>query len=133
MPLDTQGPSAAAFDLPEATRELRETALAFAKERLAPNALRMGRGQAFPGRRDPRGGGARHGRHLRPRGGRLRPVPPRRRADHRGAGDGCPAISAYISIHNMVAWMIDRYGSDAQRGALDAEARPDGAGSASYA
>jgi len=26
---------------------------------------------------------------------------------------GCPATSAYISIHNMVAWMIDRFG-DAQ-------------------
>lgn len=26
-----------------------------------------------------------------------------------------PAIAAYISIHNMVAWMIDAYGSDAQR------------------
>jgi alkylation response protein AidB-like acyl-CoA dehydrogenase len=28
---------------------------------------------------------------------------------------GCPTVSAYISIHNMAAWMIDRYGSDAQR------------------
>jgi len=28
---------------------------------------------------------------------------------------GCPTISAYISIHNMVAWMIHRFGSDEQR------------------
>ncbi|MER7151772.1 acyl-CoA dehydrogenase family protein [Streptomyces lydicus] len=28
---------------------------------------------------------------------------------------GCPTISAYISIHNMVAWMIDTYGTAAQR------------------
>lgn len=28
---------------------------------------------------------------------------------------GCPSIAGYLSIHNMVAWMIDRYGSDAQR------------------
>src|SRR3954451_2284708 len=28
---------------------------------------------------------------------------------------GCPTISAYLSIHNMAAWMIDRYGSDEQR------------------
>ncbi|MGO4706278.1 isobutyryl-CoA dehydrogenase [Microvirga sp. 2MCAF38] len=28
---------------------------------------------------------------------------------------GCPAISAYLSIHNMVSWMIDRYGSEEQR------------------
>ena len=28
---------------------------------------------------------------------------------------GDPAIAAYISIHNMVVWMIDTYGTDAQR------------------
>ena len=28
---------------------------------------------------------------------------------------GCPTVSAYISIHNMCAWMIDRFGSEAQR------------------
>ena len=28
---------------------------------------------------------------------------------------GCPAISAYISIHNMCSWMIDRFGSEALR------------------
>src|SRR5829696_9254522 len=28
---------------------------------------------------------------------------------------GCPTISAYISIHNMAAWMIDRFASDEQR------------------
>jgi alkylation response protein AidB-like acyl-CoA dehydrogenase len=28
---------------------------------------------------------------------------------------GCPTIAAYISIHNMVAGMIDRWGDDAQR------------------
>ena len=28
---------------------------------------------------------------------------------------GCPTVSAYISIHNMAAWMIDRFGSDEQR------------------
>lgn len=28
---------------------------------------------------------------------------------------GCPAIAAYISIHNMVAWMIDNYGNAEQR------------------
>ena len=28
---------------------------------------------------------------------------------------GDPAVAAYISIHNMVVWMIDTYGDDAQR------------------
>ena len=28
---------------------------------------------------------------------------------------GCPTVTAYMSIHNMSAWMIDAYGSEAQR------------------
>ena len=28
---------------------------------------------------------------------------------------GCPTTSAFISIHNMSAWMIDNFGSDSQR------------------
>ncbi len=28
---------------------------------------------------------------------------------------GCPAVAAYLSIHNMVAWVIDRFGSKALR------------------
>jgi len=28
---------------------------------------------------------------------------------------GCPSTTAYISIHNMCAWMIDTFGSEAQR------------------
>ena len=28
---------------------------------------------------------------------------------------GCPSVAAYISIHNMSTWMIDRYGNDEQR------------------
>jgi alkylation response protein AidB-like acyl-CoA dehydrogenase len=28
---------------------------------------------------------------------------------------GCPAVAAYVSIHNMVAWMIDSFGSNEQR------------------
>ncbi len=27
----------------------------------------------------------------------------------------CPSTAAYFSIHNMVAWMVDQYGSEAQR------------------
>ena len=28
---------------------------------------------------------------------------------------GCPSVAAYISIHNMCAWMVDAFGSDEQR------------------
>ena len=30
----------------------------------------------------------------------------------------CPAVAAFVSIHNMCAWMIDRYGSDALKARL---------------
>ncbi|MGR3433919.1 MAG: acyl-CoA dehydrogenase family protein, partial [Shimia sp.] len=29
----------------------------------------------------------------------------------------CPSVSAFLSIHNMCAWMIDAFGSDAMRAA----------------
>lgn len=28
---------------------------------------------------------------------------------------GCPAVAAFLSIHNMVAWMVDRFGSEEMR------------------
>ena len=28
---------------------------------------------------------------------------------------GCPTVAAYLSIHNMCAWIVDKYGSDDQR------------------
>lgn len=28
---------------------------------------------------------------------------------------GCPSIAGYLSIHNMVGWMVDRYGTEEQR------------------
>ena len=28
---------------------------------------------------------------------------------------GCASTAAYVSIHNMVAWMVDAFGSDDQR------------------
>ena len=31
---------------------------------------------------------------------------------------GCPTVSAFLSIHNMAGWMIDRYGSPEQRQAF---------------
>ncbi|MFF3095056.1 acyl-CoA dehydrogenase family protein [Streptomyces cyaneofuscatus] len=29
---------------------------------------------------------------------------------------GCPSVAGYLSIHNMVAWMVDTYGTESQRG-----------------
>src|SRR3979409_1060036 len=104
------------FALTEEQAAIQETALAFAKERIAPHAgewdekchfpVDVIKETAAPGR------GAIY-------------VP----AEQGGSGPprldgaliiealayGCPAISAYISIHNMVAWMVGKYASDAQR------------------
>src|SRR5688572_17542743 len=30
---------------------------------------------------------------------------------------GCPSVSSFLSIHNMCAWMIDSFGSEAVRAA----------------
>ena len=105
------------FTLTEDEQAITETARDFADEYLAPHAVEWDQEQALPGRRPAQGGRARHGRHLHSRG---------RRAARGFAGStrvrifeqlatGCPSIAAYISIHNMVAWMIDRYGTDEQR------------------
>ncbi len=40
---------------------------------------------------------------------------------------GCTSTAAYISIHNMAAWMIDAFGGEAQRQKLPAEALHHGA------
>ena len=38
-----------------------------------------------------------------------------------GLSYGCPSIAAFLSIHNMCAWMIDSFGSDDQRAQLGPE------------
>ena len=114
MPLDQPPPSA--FDLPETTRELRDTALGFAQEVLAPKALEWDQARHFP---------LEEMRQAAALGMAALYV----REESGGAGltrldaavvfealsTGCPTIAAYLSIHNMVAWMIDRFGDDAQR------------------
>ena len=39
----------------------------------------------------------------------------------------CVSTAAYLSIHNMAAWMIDRFGDEEQRAPLSAQADVDGA------
>ena len=114
MPLD----EAAAFELPEATRELRETALTFAREKLVPHAQEWDETKHFP-------------LEVMREAASLGMAALYVREESGGAGlsrldaavvfealaTGCPTTSAFLSIHNMVAWMIDRFGNDAQRSA----------------
>ena len=115
MPLD-QPEAGSAFDLPEATRALQQVALDFARDVLAPGALRWDQERHFP---------VAEMREAAALGMAALYV----REESGGAGlsrldaavvfealsTGCPTTAAYLSIHNMVAWMIDRFGSAAQR------------------
>ncbi len=103
------------FALTDEQTAIQETALAFAKERIAPFAGRWDEEGHFP---------VDVIRETAPLGMAAIYVP----AEKGGSGlsrldgalifealaYGCPAISSYISIHNMVAWMVGRYGTDDQ-------------------
>ncbi|MFE6456486.1 acyl-CoA dehydrogenase family protein [Streptomyces cinereoruber] len=96
---------------------LAEVTLDFAQEQLSPHAVAWDRDKHFPVDVLRRAAGLGLG------GVYVR-------EEHGGSGlgrvdgvlvfealaTGCPSIAGYLSIHNMVAWMIDRYGDDAQRG-----------------
>ncbi len=103
------------FALTEEQAAIQDTALAFARERIAPGALEWDERSHFP---------VDVIRETAALGIGTIYVP----AEQGGSGltrldgalifealsYGCPAIAAYISIHNMVAWMLSRYGTPDQ-------------------
>ena len=103
------------FALTDDQLAIQETALNFAKERIAPNAGEWDEKAHFP---------VDVIRETAALGMATIYVP----EDKGGSGlsrmdgalifealsYGCPAIASYISIHNMVAWMVAKYGSRAQ-------------------
>ncbi|RTL68205.1 MAG: acyl-CoA dehydrogenase [Hyphomicrobiales bacterium] len=103
------------FTLTEEQAAIQETALSFAKERIAPHAAEWDERGHFP---------VDVIRETAALGMAAIYVP----AEAGGSGlsrldgalimealaYGCPAISAYISIHNMVAWMVGKYASPEQ-------------------
>jgi alkylation response protein AidB-like acyl-CoA dehydrogenase len=104
------------FELTEDQRAIQEMAQAFAEDRVAPNALDWDRQRHFPAdvirETGPLGLG---GIYVRDDVGgsalsRLDAVLVFEALSH-----ACPAFSSFISIHNMAASMIDRYGDDEQR------------------
>ncbi|BDT94565.1 acyl-CoA dehydrogenase [Nocardia sputorum] len=104
------------FALDDDEKAIRDTARGFADEFLAPNALEWDEQKHFPvdvlRKAGPLGlGGIYVGEDVG--GSGLRRLDAVRIFEQ--LATGCPAIAAYISIHNMAAWMIDRYGDDEQR------------------
>ncbi len=112
----TVDPTSAQFSLTEEQRAIQEMADAFAADRVAPNALEWDRSRHFPAdvirETGPLGLG---GIYVRDDVGgsgltRLDAV-----LVFEALSRACPAFASFISIHNMGAWMIDRYGSEEQR------------------
>ncbi|ASF09805.1 acyl-CoA dehydrogenase [Nocardia brasiliensis NBRC 14402] len=104
------------FILDDDEKAIRDTARGFADEFLAPNALEWDEQKHFPidvlRKAGPLGLG---GIYVREDvgGSGLRRLDAVRIFEQ--LATGCPAIAAYISIHNMATWMIDRYGDATQR------------------
>ncbi|MGW2014736.1 acyl-CoA dehydrogenase family protein [Streptomyces sp. NPDC001927] len=102
--------------LTEDQRALVETTLDFAQDHLAPHALDWDRDKHFPVDvlRKAAGLGL-GGVYVREESGGSGLT----RSDgvlvFETLASGCPSIAGYLSIHNMVAWMVDHYGDDAQR------------------
>lgn len=107
------------FSLTEEQRAIREMAEGFARDEIAPQALEWDQAKHFPLDviRNAAGlglGGIMVSEEHGGSGlGRLEAV-----LIYEALATGCAAISAYLSIHNMVATMIDKHGSTAQREAF---------------
>lgn len=105
------------FALDEDERAIADTAAEFAAEFLAPHAVEWDREKHFPvdvlRKAAALGmGGIYVAEDVG--GSGLRRVDAVRIFEKLAGGD--PSVAAYLSIHNMVAWMIDTYGNDEQRG-----------------
>jgi alkylation response protein AidB-like acyl-CoA dehydrogenase len=108
--------TAGQFDLNEDQRAIQDMANAFAADRVAPKALEWDRDRHFPAdvirEVGPLGlGGIYVSEDVGGSGlGRLDAV-----LVFEALSKACPGFSSFISIHNMGAWMIDRFGNEEQR------------------
>ncbi|WP_137130814.1 acyl-CoA dehydrogenase family protein [Rhizobium sp. FY34] len=104
------------FSLTEEQLAIRDMAESFARDEIAPYALAWDETKHFPVNVIRKAAGLGLGgimvseEHGGSGLGRMEAV-----LIYEALAKGCPAISAYLSIHNMVATMIDRHGSTAQR------------------
>ncbi|MGW5387870.1 acyl-CoA dehydrogenase family protein [Nocardia sp. NPDC003963] len=104
------------FALDEDERAIRDTAREFADEYLAPHAVEWDQHKHFPVDVLRKSGAVGLGGIYVDEefgGSGLRRLDAVRIFEQ--LATGCPAVAAYISIHNMATWMIDAYGDDDQR------------------
>jgi len=104
------------FSLNEDQIAIREMAQEFATEKLAPDALRWDEEKHFPVdvMREAAALGM-GGVYIREDVGGSGLTRLDATLIFEALATGCPTVSAYISIHNMCAWMIDSFGDEAQR------------------
>ncbi|KKA14894.1 acyl-CoA dehydrogenase [Sinorhizobium meliloti] len=104
------------FRLSEEQEAIRTMALDFARDEIAPHAVDWDQQKHFPVetlRAAAALGMA--GIFIRDDGGGPGPPRPDAAMIIEALATGCPAIASFVSIHNMCAGMIDRYGTDEQR------------------
>ena len=104
------------FELSEEQRAFQGMARAFAAEELAPNASAWDEREIFPVESLRRAAGlGLAGIYVREEhgGSGLSRLDAAIVFEELAAAD--PSTAAYLSIHNMVAWMIDAFGDDGQR------------------
>ncbi len=104
------------FGLDDDERVIAETAAAFAEKRLAPNALEWDKSRHFPVdelREAAELGMAAIYCGEDAGGSGLRRIDAVRIFEQLAAAD--PTVAAFMSIHNMCAWMVDTYGTHEQR------------------
>ncbi|MDR3469439.1 MAG: isobutyryl-CoA dehydrogenase [Xanthobacteraceae bacterium] len=104
------------FALTEDQLAVRDMARAFAAERIAPHALEWDERRHLPIDviREAAGLGI-GGIYIRDDVGGSAMTRFDAALIFEALAQGCAAVSSFISIHNMAAWMIDAYGSDEQR------------------
>src|SRR6266700_2846006 len=104
------------FALNEDQIAVRDMAREFAAEKIAPHALRWDEEKHFPVdvMREAAGLGI-GGIYIRDDVGGSALTRFDAALIFEALAQGCPTVSAFISIHTMAAWMIDAYGDDAQR------------------
>lgn len=104
------------FALNEDQLAIRDMARTFATERIAPDALKWDQEKYFPVEvmREAAALGI-GGIYIRDDVGGSGLTRFDAALIFEALAQGCPTVSAFLSIHNMSAWMIDAYGSDEQR------------------
>jgi alkylation response protein AidB-like acyl-CoA dehydrogenase len=104
------------FDLTPDQREIQELAARFTADRVTPNAAEWDEKHIFP--RDVIKEAAELGFaaiYVSEEGGGIALGRLEAALIFEAMSYGCPSTSAFISIHNMASWMIDRFGSQTVR------------------